>query len=258
MTSFKRPCTRIGRFCIFETAFRSTKKHRNHLWDCQAVAEFTGPSGRTVSVGLFWDGGNVWRARFSPDETGLWKWKTRCVKGDDPGLDSKSGEFLCVEYKGSNPVYRHGPLRLSGDHGHFVHCDGTPFFWLGDTAWNAVIRGDDRKWGRYLKLRRSQRFNMVQFVCCHWRGDAFDEEGEKACDEKHPIRINPYFFQRLDKRIAMINAHGLYAAPVVLWSLLKTDVGYKLPESDATMLASYIVSRYDAHQLVWMLGGDGR
>src|SRR5690606_3170813 len=70
-------------------------------------------------------------------------------------------------------------------------------------------------------------------------------------------RINPRFFQRLDRRVAMINAFGLVAAPVVLWSLLKSDPGYKLKEEDAARLASYIVSRYDAYQVVWLLGGDG-
>jgi len=249
---------KVSRFCIFETALKSARKHVNPLWDCQVAVEFTGPSGKATTIRAFWDGSNIWRARFSPDEIGTWKWKTRCVKGDDPGLHQKQGEFECVEYKGKNPVYKHGPLELSQDRSHIVHSDGTPFFWLGDTAWNGVIRGGDRNWKRYLSLRAEQRFNIIQFVCCHWRGDAFDEAGEKACGEKHPIHINPSFFQRLDKRVAMINENGMYAAPVVLWSLLKTDVGYKLPEDDAAKLASYIVSRYDAHQLVWFLGGDGK
>ncbi|OGV53003.1 MAG: hypothetical protein A2X45_17995 [Lentisphaerae bacterium GWF2_50_93] len=249
---------KVSRYCVFETALKSTRRHENPLWDCEAVADFTGPSGKIVSVKAFWDGASVWRIRFSPDEIGRWKWVTRCISGNDPGLHGRKGVFDCVAYRGGNPVYRDGPLKLSDNCRHIVHSNGKPFFWLGDTAWNGVIRGNDRNWKRYLELRAKQKFNIVQFVCCHWRGDAFDEAGEKACGEEHPIRINPSFFQRLDKRVAMINENGLYAAPVVLWSLLKTDVGYKLPEEDATRLAAYIVSRYDAHQLVWLLGGDGR
>src|SRR5690606_37157196 len=35
-------------------------------------------------------------------------------------------------------------------------------------------------------------------------------------------------------------------------------LGYKLDEEDATRMAAYIVTRYDAYQVVWLLGGDAR
>ncbi|MCK5803136.1 MAG: DUF4038 domain-containing protein, partial [Lentisphaeria bacterium] len=240
---------------VHEISWDSACACENPLWDCDLLAEFAGPSGQQVIVRAFWDGGATWRARFSPDEEGIWTWTVR--NADAADLVAK-GQFRCLPYAGDNPVYKHGPLQLSSSRCFLEHADGTPFFWLGDTAWNGVIRGDDANWRRFLETRSKQRFTVAQFVCSHWRGDAVDEEGEPSCTEEHPIAINPAYFQRLDQRVAMINEHGLIAAPVALWSLLETDIGYKLPEEDAIKLASYIVARYDAYQVVWLLGGDGK
>jgi hypothetical protein len=248
----------VHKYGVIELSLKSSGNYTYPDRDCKVIADFTGPSGRTLAIPGFWDGGSTWRVRFSPDETGCWKWRTRCVFGNDEGLQKDGEPIECIEYEGNNPLYNHGPLKLSKNCRTLMHEDGTPFFWLGDTAWNGVIRGNDNNWARYLSARKKQRFNLVQFVCCHWRGDAVDEAGEAACDNQQPVNINPAFFQRLDHRVAMINEYGLVAAPVVLWSLLKTDPGYRMPEDDATRLAEYIVARYDAFQVVWFLGGDGR
>jgi hypothetical protein len=205
----------------------------------------------------FWDGGVTWRVRFSPAQEGEWRWRSYCQDGPVAGFTPDTGEFTCTSYHGENPFYRHGPLQLSADRRHLVHRDGTPFFWLADTAWNGVIRGDDAKWEEYLALRAQQGFSVIQYVSGSWRGDALDELGEASYIGQDPIQINAAYFQRIDRRAAMINAFGLLAAPVVLWSLLPTDPGYLLSEADATRLAEYIIARYGAYQLVWLLGGDG-
>lgn len=38
-----------------------------------AVVMFTPPSGKTVTVNAFYDGGNTWRARVYVTETGAWR-----------------------------------------------------------------------------------------------------------------------------------------------------------------------------------------
>jgi hypothetical protein len=238
---------------VCELTFTSSGGCADPTWDCDVLAAFASPSGRTVTVRGFWDGGDVWRVRFSPDEVGTWSYRTT---SEDSALCA-SGSLECVPYEGTNPLYLHGPLRVAASKTYLEHADGTPFFWLGDTAWNGVIRGDDANWDRFLRLRREQDFTVVQFVCCQWRGDALDEFGEAGSTEESPIQINPAFFQRLDHRVARINEEGLLGAPVALWALLESDIGRKLPEKDAIRLASYIVARYDAYQVAWLLGGDG-
>ena len=243
----------IHLYGVIELTLASVGEHADPTWDCDLVATFTDPSGQQTSVRGFWDGGDVWRIRFSPDEVGTWSWQTACA---DETLCA-SGALECVPYAGDNPLYVHGPLRVASSKTHLEHSDGTPFFWLGDTAWNGVIRGDDANWDRFLGLRQAQQFSVIQFVCCQWRGDAVDEHGEAGSTGESPIQINPAFFQRLDHRVARINEMGMLGAPVALWALLETDIGRKLPEKDAIRLASYIVGRYDAYQVPWLLGGDG-
>ena len=48
--------------------------------------------------------------------------------------------FQIEPYIGENPLYRHGPFRVSQDKKYFQHIDGTPFFWLGDTWWMSLTK----------------------------------------------------------------------------------------------------------------------
>lgn len=59
--------------------------------------EFTGPSSQVYTIPAFYDGdgaggldGNVWKARFSPDEAGTWTYLT---SSDESSLDALSGSF---------------------------------------------------------------------------------------------------------------------------------------------------------------------
>lgn len=249
--------TTVMQYGVEHLTFQSDRDYDNPLWDVELSVELTAPSGRTVTYDGYWDGGRTWRAAVSLEEVGRWQWRSRCSDADNAGLSDRRGSIECVAYVGNHPLYAHGPLRVAAGGTHFEHADGEPFFWLADTAWNGVIRGDDANWARYLDARVRQQFTVIQFVVPHWRGDKRDERGRPACTEEHPIRIDPAYFQDKDRRIAMINERGLIAAPVVLWSLVEDDLGYKLPEEDAIRLARYIVARYGAYQVAWLLGGDG-
>ncbi|MHC5035621.1 MAG: apiosidase-like domain-containing protein, partial [Planctomycetota bacterium] len=161
-----------------------------------------------------------------------------------------------MPYEGTTPLYVHGPVGLSVDRRHFAHADGTPFFWLGDTAWNGALKSRGEDWDDYLAMRRSQGFTAVQFVCTQWRAAATDHRGEKAYEVDGRLRINPAFFQRLDARVAAANEQYLVAAPVMLWAYGEEDPGRALAEEDAIRLARYMVARWGAYQVVWILGGD--
>ncbi len=71
-------------------------------------------------------------------EIGVHSYVTSCTARDEPGLHQVTGKVEVVPYKGDNPLYRHGQIRVARDRRHFEYADGTPFFWLGDTWW----RGD--------------------------------------------------------------------------------------------------------------------
>ncbi len=247
----------VARWGVGEAALESARDYENPFQDVAVRVEVTGPSGGRRDVDAFWDGGRAWRARFRPDEPGEWRWRSSCSEAADAGLHGREGAWRCVPYEGDNPLGRHGPPRLSADRRSFAHADGTPLFWLADTAWNGVIRSREPDWRRYLQTRREQGFTVIQFVATQWRGCTRDPLGETAYAGTERITLNPGFFQRLDPKVAAIGAAGLVAAPVMLWSIGEQDPGQALAEADAVRLARYLAARWGAYPVAWMLAGDG-
>ena len=60
--------------------------------------------------------------------------------------------------------FRNGPLKVADNHRYLVHQNGTPFFWLGDTAWELFHRLNREEADQYLKRRAEQGFTVVQAV----------------------------------------------------------------------------------------------
>ena len=218
---------------------------------------FIAPSGQRYMADAFWDGGETWRVRFCPDEVGEWRWEFPRSDAAAGRLNGKEGAFACVPYEGENPLYLHGALKLSENRRYLVHDDGTAFFWLGDTAWNGVLRSEESEWREYLQTRRSQGFSIIQFVSTQWRARSKGVSGQTAYSGTRDIKINPEFFRRLDQKVSAINKSGLVAAPVILWANTESDPGRALSQTDAISLARYIIARWGAYHVVWMLAGDG-
>ena len=219
---------------------------------------FTGPDGRARTVDGFWDGGDTWRVRFMPDTTGTWHYRTASSDDDLGGLEGQFESQPAEETE--SPFLRHGAVQVSDDGPYLAHADGTPFFWLSDTAWNGALLATKDDWNAYLAQRKAQQFTAIQFVATPWRTASTDAEGEPAYTvENDSIRMNPAFFQRFDSYVDAVNEAGLLAAPVMLWALgdpEKMPVPGKLPAAQATQIARYLVARYGAHHVLWFLGGD--
>ena len=215
------------------------------------------PSGAKREVGGFWDGGETWRVRFMPDEEGAWRYEAVWRSAGDS--QTATGTFTCrKEDAKGKPFLDHGAIRVSENGRYFEHADGTPFFWLADTAWNGALLSTEEDWDSYLDDRLAKSFTGVQFVTTQWRTAYENAEGQVAYSGREDITIHPEFFRRMDERIDAVNAKGLLAVPVVLWAL--GDEEYtpgKLPVDQAIRLARYITARYGAHHVAWFLGGDG-
>lgn len=254
--------TTVGVHARYETSFEGVLDYPNPVQDLQVSIEFAS-NGQTRTVEAFWDGGRTWRLRFSPDMCGHWTWRSHCSLQQDSGLHDRRGEFECTELTASNPFLQHGPLRVSASRHHLIHADGEPFFWLGDTAWNGPLKSDEQDWAAYLSDRAQKRFNVIQFVATQWIGATGDADGRPAYSGRDEIRIEPAFFQRMDQRVDMINKYGMIAAPVLAWAAawntegLHLNPGNTLSVEQLTVLIRYLVSRYGAHQVVWILAGDG-
>jgi hypothetical protein len=208
--------------------------------DQAAVAHLRGPNGESQAVEAFWDGGRTWVVRFSPDQPGRWTFN----------LEDQRGSFT-VE-----PSDDPGPVSLSADRRYLQYANGKPFFWLADTAWNGAIRATDEEWKRYLDDRKAKGFTGIQFVMTQWRA----APDVRAYYTGSTLRLNPQYFRQMDRRFHAIQESGLVAIPVLLWAIggrNSIDPGYALPEAQAVKLARYMVARYGAYRVIWMLGGDG-
>ncbi|MBX3180500.1 MAG: DUF5060 domain-containing protein [Candidatus Hydrogenedentes bacterium] len=119
----------------------------NPFLDYRLTVTFTAPSGKEYAVPGYFDGdgegglrGGVWRARFSPDETGAWRHVASFRKGKDiaidldpaagepTGFDGQSGDFAIAPAPDDAPAfYRWGRLEYAGGH-YLKFRDGG--YWL--------------------------------------------------------------------------------------------------------------------------------
>ncbi len=219
--------------------------------------ELTSPSGNLRSLWGYWDGGSTWRVRFMPDEAGRWNYRTYSEPAAN-GLNGMTGEFLCRRETSDNRFLQHGAIHVSANGRYFEHADGTPFLWIGDTAWYGPGLSHKDDWETYLKDRTAKKFTEVHFnLVAPRNGMPEDENGEISfITGKEHIRINPRFYQRLDERVDSVTAHGLLAGLVLTWGLRDVDSGNSLPEVELIRLIRYLVARYGANHVVWILTGD--
>ena len=253
----------VSKWGRIEIEFESTRAYKNPIQEAALQVVFTSPSGSAYNVLGFWDGGRNWRVRFSPEEEGAWTYTTFCSDAENVGLHNREGDFVCGPAETDTPFDIHGPVRMSPDRNHFVHADDTPFFWLANTAWNGCLRSTRDEWRYYLSERKRQGFSAVQWVTTQWRSAPDgDLEGNLAFTGDENIAINPAFFQRMDDWIEMTHQAGLLNAPVMLWTNKggehpEVNPGVGLPESQAILVAEYMVARWACYPVVWILGGDG-
>src|SRR5271167_2522553 len=201
--------SRVAKWTLFEQEFENSGKYKNPFTDVSLEVVFSSPTGQVKVVEGFWDGGNRWKVRMSPDETGGWTYEIRLGATSKNEWSNNRGGFHCVQYDGVNSLYALGPLEVSRTGRYLQHADGTPFFWLSDTAWNGPLKADQKSWATYLEDRQQKGFTAVQFVTTQWIAAGGDAEDRRPYSTDGPFSIDPEFFQRMDKRIAAINEHGM-------------------------------------------------
>ena len=75
--------------------------------------------------------------------------------------------WLAGALSGTAAEWTHGRVVVAPDGHHLQHADGTPFFWLGDTAWSLFHRLDRTEIAHYLDNRAAKGFNVIQAVALY-------------------------------------------------------------------------------------------
>jgi len=244
----------VPRFGMFEKSFSHAGAYENPYRELTAIATLRRPDGSRWEMPLFWDGQAVWKLRVSPDLTGEWSYRLRSA---DSGLNGQTGSFRCIESK------LHGSIQpMKGYPLHFQYQDGTPFWFFGDKAWRVLQTDRSKKLDHnsamhHVDVRAEQGFNYMHTELAGTGGLASggNEGGELFVDAGKEI-INPAFFQEVDNRLHHINEKGLVFGMVVLYGMGNPHWG-SLPSDEARLrFARYIVARYAAFHMVFLVAGE--
>jgi hypothetical protein len=158
----------------------------------------------------------------------------------------------------------HGPLRVSPNGRFLQHADGTPFFWIGDTAWELFHRLTREESDFFLETRRRQRFNVIQAVAlAEFNGLRTPNRfGELPLHDLDPDRPNEAYFRHIDWVIDLAASKGLYIGLLPTWGdkVVRNAWGdgpVIFDEQKAGRWGAWLAQRY-AHKtnLIWILGGD--
>ncbi|MFH1008724.1 MAG: DUF4038 domain-containing protein [Candidatus Latescibacterota bacterium] len=244
---------------VSEWAYTSGKKYADPFNEVQLDVVFADADGREKRVPAFWSGEQVWRVRYSSPEVGRVRYRTECSDAGNADLHGQEGALDVQPYEGANPLFAHGPLRVSENQRHFEHLDGTPFFWLGDTWWMGFTRRLD--WpGGFHELtadRVSKGVSVIQIVAGLYPDmPPFDERGANEAGfpwEPDYARINPAYFDMADLRMDYLVRNGLVPCVVACWGYFLKWMGVEKIKQHWR----YLIARWGAYPTVWCLAGEG-
>ncbi|MGV3613736.1 MAG: glycoside hydrolase family 140 protein [Fimbriimonas sp.] len=154
-------------------------------------------------------------------------------------------------------------LGVSENRRYLVREDGSPFFYLGDTAWELFHRLTREEADHYLTRRAEQGFTVIQaVVLAELDGlDVPNAYGHRPLEENDPTRPVEAFMAHVDWVVGRANELGLTVALLPTWGD-KWNRGEwgKGPEiftpENARAYGAYLGRRYRDADLIWMLGGD--
>src|SRR5262249_18837819 len=92
-------------------------------------------------------------------------------------------------------------LRVSENRRFLVRADGTPFFYLADTAWELFHRLDFEQAEDYLENRAAKGFTVIQAVALA-EFDGLTEpnaNGDLPLIDQDPARPNAAYFEHVDR-----------------------------------------------------------
>ncbi len=239
----------------FELSFTA---HDDHPWDTFPLTVVFTSANTRVQVDGYWAGGREWRVRFAPQEIGRYEW-TSTSTANDPGLSGQSGSFDVISPTASqiaaNPNLK-GQLRVSSDGRYLVYHDGSPFLWIGDTFWAfnssraTIEQGSSQAFYQWVDDRRRKGFTLLQISFVSKESNEigpafFGSWGEFS-------RLNPDSFESLDVRMRYAWESGFVVAGLPTWICLVDGLDLQTAKN----MARYLLARYGAYNLIYILSGE--
>jgi hypothetical protein len=243
---------------MIELAFTADRNYADPFNEVTLDAVFIDPRGRESRVPAFWAGSNTWKVRYASPVAGTHRFRSECSDTRDKGLHGITGNVEVKPYKGQNPSYAHGPLRVSANRRYLEYADGMPFFWLGDTWWMGLCHR--LHWPEDFKTlaadRKEKGFNVIQIVAGLYPDmHPFDPRGANEAGypwETNYTRIRPEYFDAADKRLSYLVEQGFTPCLVGAWGYFMPWMGVE----KARQHWRYLIARYGALPVVWCVAGE--
>ena len=258
---------------VAELTFDSEKEYAAPFDDVTLDLLLYG-NGRLYTIPCFWDGGNIWRARFVCPSEGEWQCKTVCSDVENAALHGRTALVNCTAYSGELDIYKHGFVTTRYGEKYLTYEDGTPFYYLGDTHWQ-LEQETPEIISRVCEKRTQQGFTVYQSqpMDCRFNSlvtEAFGEEGLedlRNLDEQFHIisgfgltHAHSQFFWPLSGMTRLIENHGGWTEPKIMGMLGTKRVTMPDLSDEAKeyleKLCRYWVARYSAYPVIWTLGQE--
>lgn len=243
-----------------EIILHSTIDYDNPYTATEIDAVFTHTDGTQITLPGFWMGGRVWAVRFSPTKTGEWSYSVSCKDPENTGLNA-TGRVIATETDSSTELSAHGFVTTLKDQRYYQYADGTPFFWLGDTNWQAPTQvsttvcnypGCDcgSQFKHIVNDRLEKGFTVYQTYFVPEGGN-----GERGLwlDAGHREPDVALFNEKIDGMFEYLGQQGMVIALGLgchssTMNMMKLD--------DFLRFTRYIVARYACYSIVWITGQE--
>jgi hypothetical protein len=142
-------------------------------------------------------------------------------------------------------------LQVSSNGRYLTYADGSPFFYMADTAWELFNRLRLKQADQYLSTRAAQGFTVIQAEINARFGSGANGAPFIGNDVTRP---NASYFRFVDAVVAKANSLGMYLALVPLDSTWSQNGIFN--KNNTYQFGRFLGARYASAKIIWVLGGD--
>jgi hypothetical protein len=160
-------------------------------------------------------------------------------------------------------IARNNALRVSANRRFLTDAGGSPFFYLGDTAWELFHRLTREDARQYLEDRAAKGFTVIQAVVISEFEGLSDPNayGDLPLHDGDPTRPNDAYFRHVDWIVERAAELGMHVGMLPTWGDKVGPVNWGTgPEvftvENAAVYGRFLGERYRDAPIIWILGGD--